>query len=119
MATYDRDSMKRWQDWLALALGLWLLVSPWLLGYSALQAATWNAVILGVGIAVFAGAALAKPASWEEWINLALGVWLVISPWVLGFSDATAATWNQVIVGLIVAADAAFAMTQSQSRLYG
>lgn len=119
MATSYGDFGKRWQDWVALVLGLWLLASPWLLGYSALQAASWNAVILGVGIAVFAAAALAKPAAWEEWINLAMGAWLVISPWVLGFSDAAVATWNQVIVGLLVGVDAAWAMTRSQNRVYG
>ena len=25
-------------------------------------------------------------AEWEEWINLLLGVWVLVSPWVLSFS---------------------------------
>lgn len=39
---------------------------------------------------------------WEEWVNVVLGVWLILSPWILGFSGMTGAMWNAVIVGLLV-----------------
>lgn len=39
---------------------------------------------------------------WEEWVNVVLGVWLILSPWILGFSGMTNAMWNAVIVGLLV-----------------
>jgi len=108
---------KRWQDWLALALGLWLLISPWLLGFSDVGVAAWNAVLVGVGIALFAAAALAKPADWQEWVALAFGVWLVISPWLLGFGEQHAvAAWHQVIVGLLVGIDALWAVASSENR---
>ncbi len=29
-------------------LGLWILVSPWLLGFSGISLAKWNAVIMGL-----------------------------------------------------------------------
>ena len=30
------------------------------------------------------------PAQWEDWVNLILGIWLCVSPWVLRFdSDLT------------------------------
>lgn len=111
---------RRWQDSVSFALGLWLFFSPFLLSYTggAGSAASWNAYILGVAIVAFSAAALARPAQWEEWINLALGAWLVISPWVLAFAGDDAATWNQVVVGLIVGGDAIWAMTRS-SRVYG
>ena len=36
-----------------------------------------------------------------------LGLWLIISPWILGFSGITLAKWDVVIIGLIlVLADA-------------
>jgi hypothetical protein len=38
---------------------------------------------------------------WEEWINVALGAWLVISPWVLGIA-VPAATANFVVVGALI-----------------
>ncbi len=37
-----------------------------------------------------------------SWIIALLGIWLIISPWVLGFSGDMAAVWNAVIVGIIV-----------------
>lgn len=30
---------------------------------------------------------------WARWTNLILGIWLVISPWVLGY-DYAVATYN-------------------------
>jgi hypothetical protein len=46
---------------------------------------------------------LTKFAEWEEWINLLLGVWVLVSPWVLSFSAQTTARWAHVGIGLIVA----------------
>jgi hypothetical protein len=42
-------------------------------------------------------------AEWEEWVNLLLGVWVLVSPWVLSFSAQTTARWAHVGIGLIVA----------------
>jgi hypothetical protein len=36
------------------------------------------------------------------WINVLAGIWLIISPWVLGFQANSAATWSAVITGIIV-----------------
>ena len=44
--------------------------------------------------------------SWEEWINVVLGAWLVASPWVLGAT--LVATTNLVIVGVLVLALAVY-----------
>ena len=53
-------------------------------------------------IAVLAIAALAAFAVWEEWLNLIVGLWTLVSPWVLGFQGTTAMTVH-VIVGAAVA----------------
>lgn len=106
----------KWQDWGNLILGIWLFLSPFFLGYAGGNAAAWNSYILGVGISVFAVAALARRQPWEEWTNLVLGVWVVIAPWVLGFWEAGGATWNHVIVGLLVAMDAGWAARDVQRQ---
>jgi hypothetical protein len=54
--------------------------------------------------------AMGRPG-WS-WINLFLGIWLVISPFVLVLG--TAAMWNNVILGIIVAA---FALTNTYSKI--
>lgn len=93
---------RQWQDAVNIVLGLWLIASPWVLGYAAQTTPAWNAYVLGVIIAVAAIAALVAFHAWEEWVNVALGVWLVVSPWILGFSGLTTALWNQIVVGVLV-----------------
>ena len=103
-------SIKHWQDPLNLLLGIWMIASPWVLRYSTEQNPTWNAVILGALIALAALFALYRVMAWEEWGNVVLGIWLVISPWLLGFNGIMAAMWNAVIVGAIVAILALWAL---------
>src|SRR3546814_14922626 len=70
-----------------------------------------NAWISGVIVAVIAGAALMRAQPWEEWTNLIIGTWLLVSPWVLAFSANAAATWNAVIVGFLVLVLAGWELT--------
>jgi hypothetical protein len=89
-----------------LILGAILFFSPWIFAYPAgLQ--TQNAVITGIAIVVLSIAALAAFAVWEEWLNLIVGLWAIVSPWVLGFQGSTAMNVH-VIIGIIVALVAAF-----------
>lgn len=93
-----------WQDWANLAVSLWLFVSPWVLGYDALRSAAWNSWIVGLVVAAVSVSALVLFAAWQEWVNVIMGVWLLVSPWVMGFAsmDNAAALWNHVAVGLVV-----------------
>lgn len=102
--------MKHWQDPLSIIAGLWMIVSPWVLAHQAAAAPTWNAVIVGALIALAALYALFQVFAWQEWSNLVLGLWLIASPWVLGFSAMTSAMLNAVIVGAVVAALAFWAL---------
>jgi SPW repeat-containing protein len=101
-----------------LVLGAILFVSPWIFGFDA-GIASRNAMIVGIVMAVLAVAALAAFAVWEEWLNLVVGLWAVISPWVLGFQGTTAMTVH-VLIGLAVAILAAVEIwmtTQNPPRL--
>ena len=101
---------KRWQDWVNLILGLWLFVSPWVLAYAMQDAAAWNAYIMGAAIVIFAAIAAYMPKAWEEMINTVLGVWLVLSPYVLGFAGQTMIAVHTVVVGVLVTVFAVWAM---------
>lgn len=96
--------MKHWQDAANLVLGLWLAISPWLIGYEAEAAATSNAVVVGVLVMAFASLEFFKVAAWEEWTSFGLGVWLAMSPWLLGFNGTIVAMYNALVVGVIIAA---------------
>lgn len=101
MDDFWKRASHQWQDSVNFILGLWLIISPWVLGYATTYPA-WNAWIIGVIIAVAAAATLVAFHQWEEWLNVVLAAWLIVSPWLLGFSTMTAEVSNQVIVGIVV-----------------
>jgi len=105
---------KRWQDWVNLLLGLWLFFSPWALDYANHQYAAWNAYVMGAGIFVFAAIAAYMPKAWEEMINTGFGVWLVLSPYILGFASQTTVALHTVVFGVLVTAFAVWAMFSDQ-----
>jgi len=37
-----------------------------------------------------------------KWVQLVLGLWILISPWLVGFSSVTTALWSNVIAGLLI-----------------
>ncbi len=101
-----------------LILGAILFFSPWLFKFDAGMVST-NAYIAGLAMAILAVAALAAFAVWEEWLNLIVGLWTLVSPWVLGFQGTTAMTVC-VIIGAAVAILAAielWVMSQNPPRL--
>ena len=101
----------RWQDWASFTLGLWLALSPWIVGYTEHESATGNAVFLGLALALGCHFEAAFDESAPEWINLAAGLWLVIAPFVLGFGSVPVPTANSIAVGSLVAVLAASALS--------
>ncbi len=105
----------RWSDGANILLGVWLFLSPWLLGVSDSTAAAWTAWILGLALLGISLFALARPtASFDEGIGVGLGVVLVLAPWVLGYSDLGRAVVNSLITGLIVIGLSTWGMTQAR-----
>jgi len=103
----------RWQDWINLLLGAWLFASPWLMNYAdELPKAAWNAWAAGAGIVLFAAVAMYMPKLWEEGINVLLGAWVAVSPWVLAFTSNKDVTTNSVVIGSIITLLAIWAMAQ-------
>ena len=94
---------KQWEDWCDWGLGIWLVLSPWVLLFEKDTTATRNAVIVGGLIILAEVVTLSYFRVWEEWINVVLGAWLLVSPWVLGIASP-AAKLNFHIVGLLVGA---------------
>jgi SPW repeat len=94
-------------DVVNVVLGAFLFLTPWFYGYVFEAAASWNAWLSGIAIAGLAIAALAAYAAWEEWLNLVVGLWVAVSPWLVGFHANSVATHLHVVVGVIVAVVAA------------
>jgi hypothetical protein len=103
---------KRWQDWVELLLGVWLIVSPWVVGFADVEVARLNALVLGIAIVAYSLIELGVPKAWEEWVSAAMGLWLVVSPFVLNFSQQAAATWNAIAVGALLLVFALWALVR-------
>jgi hypothetical protein len=101
MAEQRFSPPQQWEDWLSWGLGIWLAISPWALQFAADTAATRNALAVGALLVAVEAAALTVFRTWEEWINVALGAWLILSPWILGVT-AAAAHANFIVVGVLV-----------------
>lgn len=102
-------------DSINLALGAFLFLSPWIFGFTSelgrhtswLAGATLGIVaILSIGD-LFKSVSAPDFFEEEEWINLAIGLWLVVCPWIIGMNGDTTATQVHLVVGLVVAAIAA------------
>ena len=111
MARVTFTPPRQWEDWASWLLGFWLLLSPWILHFEDQPAAMENSVILGFVLILAEVVTLSAFQVWEEWINVALGAWLLVSPWVLR-GVGPAATTDFVVVGLLVIALAAYEMWQ-------
>ena len=84
--------------------GIWLLISPFVLTFSTLHSAMVNNVIFGIIIGLLALFRFFNPSNGVvvSWINVILGIWVLISPWVLGFGMNRVPATNNVIMGIIV-----------------
>ena len=74
-------------DFIKLALGAFLILTPWIFGFTSVAVASGNAWISGAVIGLVSIAAIVALADWEEWVSLAFGLWVMISPWALGFDE--------------------------------
>lgn len=95
---------RRWPDWANMALGVLIAASPWLVGYVGLGGATMNAIIIGFLVFALSALALTLLDRWEAYINALLGVWLLLSPWLLGFAIFDMAKFAHLFGGALVLA---------------
>lgn len=108
-------SSMRWQDWACIALGAWLLASPWVLGFSTIGAAAWNAAIFGMAIIVLTVADVVVPDPWPERVSLPVSLWIAISPLMLGFAAHGPAAVSTALSGALIALLTAWTVWSEQS----
>ena len=101
-------------NWTILVFGIWQVIAAFILGYVDVGAAMWNAVIAGSVLVIlgFWAARTEAPGTARglSFTNVALGVWLVASPFLLGYNAITAALVNDLVVGSVVIVAAGVAL---------
>ena len=107
--------LKHWQDAVNAVLGGWLILSPLALGHAEELMPTANAMLVGAALIAAALGAILVPRAWEEWTEAALGLWLIASPWILGFSGHAEAMLAAVVTGIAIAALAAWTLATDET----
>jgi hypothetical protein len=103
---------------LDILVGIWLIISPFLLAYTGNTLALWNDLVCGLTVIVFAATQTAQSrsrSSWPSWINLLIGIWLVLAPFALNYAGETRTMWNEIISGIIIIGLAAWATFSTSS----
>ena len=72
-----------WAPLITALLGLWLLASPDVLRYG--DPARTNDHVAGALMATFGTIAMSESTRPVRWVNLALGLWLIIAPILLNY----------------------------------
>jgi len=93
-------AMARWSQIPLLVLGLWLVVSPFSLGYRNVPL-IWSDVISGILVTALAVIAFRTKRVWAAWANTFVGLWLAFAPVAFRTPDA-AAYANDTLIGMLV-----------------
>jgi hypothetical protein len=88
-----------WYLIVATGLGLWLMASPAIFGTTG--GAADSSQLVGALVVTFSVIAMGEPARVVRFVNVPLGIWIVVAPWILAGAP-TLATWNSVAVGIIL-----------------
>lgn len=51
---------------------------------------------------------------WTQWLNALIGIWFIISPWTLSFSQLSNPTWFSVVIGAILVIVSFWAAVQNK-----
>lgn len=111
-------AFRRWQDWMIVAIGIAVFVTPFVFGETSNGNAAYSAYIMGalVAVAGLVAAFIASPIKAIAWIVALLGVVLFFSPWLFGFTAVIATSWVSWIAGVAIVGVAGFALLGEQPR---
>jgi hypothetical protein len=104
------NTHRTWEDWCGMLLGVLIMLSPWfgtLASHNIVDSDrsyvilnTFAVGIIVVGLAQLEYVALQR---WEEVAEIVLGLWLIASPYIFGYSgDGLLTFWHASLGGLVV-----------------
>ena len=99
-----------WEDWFGMLLGVLIMVSPWFpmqAGHDVVDAdrsyMILNTFVIGMLVLGLAQLEYVALQRWEEGAAIVLGLWLIASPFVFGYSaDRILTVWQAMLGGLVV-----------------
>ena len=91
-----------WRDFANITLGVWLVSSPFTLGYTE-SPMVWSDVISGTVIAIVATLTLFPRFDLGRWVLCLVGIWLLLAPLLFWTRDPAAYANGNLIGGLVIA----------------
>ena len=96
-------------DWAEVVLGVVAALSP--LWIDTNSTAMWTLIVLGALVALDGLASLAMPSMvYTEGIQIVLGALMFLSPWILGYTQYSGASWTAWIIGVLTVVAGAVAL---------
>ncbi len=96
---------------LNLIAGIWLVIAPFVFGYSTVAMMN-DSVITGIVVAILAVVGLTIASeTWSRWLNLIAGIWLIVSAAIYRAAESPALIWNAIIMGVLVIAFSAWSIS--------
>src|SRR6188768_2984882 len=84
-----------------MLIGVLIGFSPWL-AEQGNQVIMWNAILVGALVLVLAQLEYVSLQRWEEIGEIALGLWLIASPFIFGYAEAGTLRYWHFILGATV-----------------
>jgi hypothetical protein len=87
---------------MALLTGLYVAASPWIVGFGGTASLATSDFIVGIAVAFLAYgfATTLDRAHGMTWTLPVLGVWVIVSPWVVtGVALTSGMMWSHVVAG--------------------
>ena len=97
-----------------VVVGVWLVFTPWMFDFERPTAAMICAVIAGAALIFVASLALSRGESWEEWVNIVIGLGLIAAPLAIDLGGRAAPRWVFLGTGIVVASLAAFELWEER-----
>ncbi|MCP2328745.1 VIT1/CCC1 family predicted Fe2+/Mn2+ transporter [Hamadaea flava] len=105
---------------LVLLSGLYLAISPWVVGFQSLAPLAISNIATGAVLVALACGLTASFERWHgvTWVIPVLGIWAFVSPWVIrGTVNTTPAVASNVSVGAVTAVLGAATLYLSMRRM--
>lgn len=98
----DRAYYIRFAGGVSVVIGAIYFGAPFFFSFMEVSSALWNHMITGVLLILLAGLAMSHPVrrGTVGWVAAALGVWIIVSPFVLGHSWVWPSVWLSVVLGV-------------------
>ncbi len=113
MDTYSKRKSVKTTSGINIVAGVWLIAAPFVLAFTESTDALWNHIVVGLIVLILAAIRVNQPANsaWMSWVNVVLGIWLVVAPFLIGFEETP--LWNSVISGIVVVVMGAWSASTS------